>query len=189
LINKDHPYFFVEKLKEKKNIIFQLSKYIYKPDSLFDERECIDIVSDNFSENYIAKLINSLNCDQELAIHSKVLVNGRLMHIPMIDFSIEDSLTADTIYRLKKLLPINIFKNMAFYDSGRSLHAYSTTLISPKQWVEFMGRLLLVNKRDLEIIDNRWVGHRLLGGYSSLRWSNNSGQYLCAPRIIKSITS
>lgn len=185
MINKDHPYYFVEKLRDKKNIVFHLSKYVYKPDSLFDEREYIEVLSDNFSDKNIIKLINSLNDDQELAIHSKVTVNGKTLHIPMIDFAIEDSLTPDIMYRLKQFLPKNIFINMAFYDSGRSLHGYSTTLIYPKQWIEFMGRLLLVNNRSQQITDNQWIGHRLLGGYSSLRWSNNSGQYLCEPYSIK----
>jgi len=186
LINKDHPYYFIEKLREKKNVAFQFSKYIYKPDSLFDEREYLDIGSNEFSERKVIQLIESLNSDQELAIHSKLSVNGRTLHIPMVDFAMEGPLTFDTIYRLKQFLPKNVISNMAFYDSGRSLHAYSTTLISPKEWIEFMGRLLLVNKIDLEIIDNRWIGHRLLGGYSSLRWSNSSGQYLSEPRIIQS---
>jgi hypothetical protein len=185
LINKEHPFYFIEKLRDKRNIVFQLSTYIYKPDSLFDEREFIEVASDAFSEQKIIELINSLNSEQELAIHSKVIVNGKTFHIPMIDFAIEDSLTPDIMYRLKQCLPKNIFLNMAFYNSGRSLHAYSTTLITPKQWIEFMGRLLLVNRRGHEIIDNRWIGHRLLGGYSSLRWSNNSGQYLCEPQAIK----
>lgn len=185
MINTDHPYFFVERLRDKKNIIFQLSKYIYKPDSLFDEREFIDISSEDLTEENIVKLIKSLNSDQELAIHSKVTVNGRTFHIPMIDFSIKGPLTIDTVYRLNQFIKKNICNNMEFYNSGRSLHAYSTTLISPKQWFEFMGRLLLINTKGKEIIDNRWIGHRLLGGYSSLRWSNNSGLYLCEPHTIK----
>jgi len=187
LINKEHPYYFVESLRDKKNIIFHLSKYVYKTDSLFDEREYIDIQAIDFSEENIVKIIKSLDSDQELAFHSNVTINGRTWHMPMIDFSIEGHLTIDTIYRLKQFLPKNVCTNMEFYNSGRSLHAYSTTLISPKQWIEFMGRLLLINKKSLEIIDNRWIGHRLLGGYSSLRWSNNSGQYLCEPHIIKAI--
>lgn len=185
MISKEHPFYFVEKLRDKRSIVFQFSKYVYTPDSLFDEREYIEITSDTFSEKNIIELINSLNRDQELAIHSKVVVNGKTFHIPMIDFAIQDSLSSDIMYRIKQLLPKNIFANMAFYDSGRSLHAYSTTLISPKQWIEFMGRLLLVNKKNQEIVDSRWVGHRLLGGYSSLRWSNNSGQYLSEPKAFR----
>lgn len=45
-----------------------------------------------------------------------------------------------------------------------------------------MGHLLLINPRNgAEVVDTRWVGHRLIGGFGSLRWSNNSGQYLGLP--------
>ena len=67
-----------------------------------------------------------------------------------------------------------------FSNSGRSFHAYSLRLISPKEWREFMGRLLLLNLPGRSsFIDSRWVGHRLVAGYASLRWTANSEQYTC----------
>lgn len=82
--------------------------------------------------------------------------------------------------------------NMAVYGSGRSFHVYSTTLLGPKDWFDFMGRLLLINPRgQKEIVDTCWIGHRLIGGFGSLRWSNNSGMYLGSlsrisfPRIVR----
>ena len=35
-----------------------------------------------------------------------------------------------------------------------------------------------------EIVDSRWIGHRLIGGYSSLRWTNNTGMYRSEPSKI-----
>jgi hypothetical protein len=35
-----------------------------------------------------------------------------------------------------------------------------------------MGRLLLLNLPEKPcLVDTRWVGHRLIGGYAALRWS------------------
>ena len=53
------------------------------------------------------------------------------------------------------------------------------------EWIKFMGSLLLLNiPGKIKIVDSRWVGHRLLGGYASLRWSNNTRQYKRFPVLI-----
>jgi hypothetical protein len=165
--------------------VFHLSKYTYKADSLFDERDCLSVHSDTFTENWVAQTITSLSSNQELAIHSNVIIKGRTWHIPMIDFAAEMEISRQTIDRLRQFLPRSVFLNMAFFASGRSFHAYSTALLSPKEWHGFMGRLLLITPaRGTELIDSRWVGHRLIGGFCSLRWSNNSGLYRGEPRLI-----
>lgn len=66
------------------------------------------------------------------------------------------------------------------------MHAYGSGLISNKEWVQVMGALLLANlPNEKSIIDSRWIGHRLIGGVASLRWSANSDAYLKAPSLIK----
>ena len=47
-----------------------------------------------------------------------------------------------------------------------------------------MGSLLLVNPphSSNNIIDTRWIGHRIRSGFSALRWSNNSGTYKAVPK-------
>lgn len=183
MINIDHPFCLIKQLV-KDSSIYTLSKYIYLPDSVTDEREFFKVKGNDFNQNFVFDHLKNLNADQELAFHSIIKdSHGKIKHIPMIDFTIEDEISRDTYYRLKYLLEKNIFNNLVFYSSGRSFHAYSTTLISNKEWQVFMGRLLLVNPKDADnsIIDTRWVGHRLLSGYSTLRWSNNSGKYLQLP--------
>jgi len=185
VITHDHPYFFLAKLYQNEDAIFHLSKYKYVADSLFDEREFISVRATELTESWLESAINSLDPEYELALHSKVLIRNRTYHIPMIDFSISGSFTTEAVNRMRYFLPKNVMLNMEIYDSGRSFHAYSTTLIQPKKWIEFMGRLLLINSRkDQHIVDTRWVGHRLIGGFSSLRWSNNTNQYLGLPRRI-----
>lgn len=178
----NHPFNFLVPLFQKHDAEFTFSRYVYTPDSLFDEREIFSLRGDQITEDKIAKEIESLRNDQELAFHSTVRIGGKNLHIPMIDFSIEDPITATIFDRMSRYLPKALMLNMAIYASGRSFHAYSTTLLSPKEWHIYMGKLLLINPRDnKEIVDTRWIGHRLIGGFGSLRWSNSSGIYKGQP--------
>ena len=185
MITECHPYSFLQGLFQKDDAIFSFSKYVYLPDSLFDERTILSVSGKELSEGRINQEIGSLRPDQELALHSSVRIGGKKLHIPMIDFSSEKMITGEIFDRMSRYLPKALMLSMAVYATGRSFHAYSTTLLSPKEWVEFMGRLLLINPRDQpDIVDSRWVGHRLIGGFGSLRWSNNSGKYLGLPSRI-----
>ena len=102
----------------------------------------------------------------------------------MFDFTIKNQITREAYYRLNNFIDKKIFQNMIFFSSGHSFHAYSTKLLTHKEWLSFMGSLLLVNSVDAQnsIIDTRWIGHRIMSGYGSLRWSNNSGKYLQIPK-------
>jgi hypothetical protein len=186
VIDRDHPFYCLNQLFKNENAIFSLSKYVYTADTLFDERELIEVESENLTENWLKEQVTSLNSNQELAFHSLVKLNGRNYHIPMIDFSLSDDFNSEIYDRMSRYLSKKILLNMSIYFSGRSYHAYSTSLLSPKEWLDFMGRLLLINPpQSNSIIDSRWIGHRLIGGYSSLRWTNNSKQYMGMPKRIK----
>ena len=182
MITENHPFHYLSTLFRQEDAIFTLSKYAYIPDSLMDERELINVSGDKLTPNWIEATMASLRPGQELAFHSSVRIRDRNWHIPMIDFSIEKGVSQKIFDRMSCYLPKSLMLNMALYSSGRSYHAYSTTLLGRKDWQDFMGRLLLINPRNSKnIVDTRWIGHRLIGGYSSLRWSNNSGQYLTLP--------
>lgn len=186
MIDQNHPFYFLSSLFRKKEATFEFSKYVYTPDSLLDERDTFLLAGDDLTEEWILLNLSQLRPDQELAIHSKVSIAGRKWHIPMIDFSLEEEMSQDVFDRMSRYLPKSLMLNMAVYSSGRSFHAYSTTLLTPKEWYDFMGRLLLINPRSAdEVVDTRWVGHRLIGGYGSLRWSNNSGQYFGLPTRVR----
>lgn len=182
MIAEDHPFHFLSPLFRRENAIFSLSKYVYTPDILLDEREFLSLPSKDLTKDWIEETIASLRPDQELALHSIVRMNGRNWHIPMIDFSLEEMRPQVVFDRMSSYLPKALMLNMAVYSSGRSFHAYSTTLIGQKAWHDFMGRLLLINPRGKDnIVDTRWIGHRLIGGFGSLRWSSNSGYYAGLP--------
>lgn len=182
MITEAHPVRFLSTLFKRSGATFTLSKYVYTPDSLMDEREVLSVAGDHLTEEWVDLMIASLRSDQELAFHSTVRLNGKTWHVPMIDFSLETGLSENIFDRMSRYLPKALMLSMAAFSSGRSFHAYSTTLLAPREWYDFMGRLLLINPRDGEaVVDTRWVGHRLIGGFGSLRWSNNSGQYAGLP--------
>lgn len=186
MIRDDHPFHFLSPLFEAEDSVFWFSKYVYLPDSPLDEREAFSVQGEDISELVVGQMMSSLRSDQELAIHSSVRIKDRNYHIPMIDFSMEEDMGYEVFDRMSRYLKKSLVLNMAFFRSGRSFHAYSTTLLTPKEWLDFMGRLLLVNPAGSQsIVDSRWVGHRLIGGFGSLRWSNNSGLYLGAPSRTK----
>lgn len=182
MIIENHPFHFLAPLFQREQATFALSKYVYTPDSLLDEREVLAVSGDDMTEEWIKTTLSKLRPDQELAFHSIVRISGRNWHIPMIDFSLTNGMSQNIFDRMSRYLPKALMLNMAVYATGRSFHAYSTTLLGPKEWYDFMGRLLLINPRDTgSVVDTRWVGHRLIGGFGSLRWSNNTGQYLSLP--------
>lgn len=184
MINQDHPYIFIKSILDNE-ANYSMSKYIYLPDSLSDERQFFHPKGSEFSEYYVSQLINTLNTNQELAFHSNIKTkSGRTYHIPMIDFTIQNEISRDAYYRLNNFISKKVFNEMTFFSSGHSFHAYSSKLLTHKEWLSFMGSLLLVNPVNAEnsIIDTRWIGHRVMSGYGSLRWSNNSGKYLQLPK-------
>ena len=184
-IEASHPFFLIRNLAStlSDDAEFEFSIYEYEPQSILDIRETERIKAWDLSEELIENIINTLPNNKELAIHSAVRINKKLFHIPMIDFVTPEQEISGKIDTIRQLLPREIFNEISFYHSGRSCHAYSLKLIKHSDWVSFMGRLLLISKpNENQIIDTRWIGHRLLAGYSSLRWSNNSKQYLAAPK-------
>jgi hypothetical protein len=184
MISGDHPFFFLEPLFGRSGAVFHFSRYVYTPDSLFDDRETFQMHGTAITVGWLEEQFASLKRHQELAIHSKVLLEGRTVHIPMLDFAV-DRIGPEELDRIRAFLPERVFSTSTFYSSGRSYHAYATSLLGPKDWHVFLGRALLINPRDGEqIVDARWVGHRLIAGYCSLRLSNSSGQYRGMPKRV-----
>lgn len=167
------------------DVVVEFSIYKYRPQSILDDREVFYEKISNLDEGWLDLKLKSLQEDKELALHSRFKLGRRYYHIPMIDFScpVDDLENARKV--LLSLLPKDLYESLSYYDSGRSIHAYGATPIVHNKWIEFMGRLLLVNLPGKpSFIDARWIGHRLVGGYSALRWSANSDYYLKVPEKI-----
>lgn len=185
IIEANHPYLVVEEIigGYGKDLRFEFGQYIHYKDTIEDYREYIQLDAEETNKERIEELISSLKPDYELALHSRVhFGTGEILHIPMIDFN--GRLSPEDWKRVIGILPPKITKNLIIFETGNSYHGYSTELLHKEDWIEFMGTVLLLNTPNSEpIIDSRWVGHRLLGGFGSLRWSCNTSQYKKTPNL------
>jgi hypothetical protein len=183
---RNHPFEIVESIKSKygANITFEFGKYIYLPQSVEEKRESFKVRADEINLTLINSYLDSLEPNQELALQSKVYSSATdFLHIPMIDFLCVEfgKYEAQT---LTGILPNDIIKDFYLYDSGSSFHGYGVKLITEREWAQFMARLNLANFLNKKpIVDWRWVSHRLLAGYGSLRWSYNTAKHLRMPGL------
>ena len=183
MIPDTHPYWHVRSLVASRPEVLALSAsyYIYRPQTLGDERTIKTIAREEFLDaSYIDSLLSNTPTDYELAIHSDVRTRGgELNHLVMVDMSTSAKAHLD---KLRAFVGEAFFREIEWYDSGRSFHGYGTSLLSEREWVQLFGVLLLSNKPRLEpTVDPRWIGHRLIAGYSSLRWTKNTSHYLALP--------
>lgn len=177
-----HPLSFVEELvgSRSEELLLEFSKYSYHPQEIEDRREVFRLKASCLRE--VEEELKGLEKGKEIAFHSRVICaeEDKVKHLPLVDFA--GSLDKRKVDTFRGVVGERIFKNIVFFESGRSYHGYVKRLISVEQWVEFMGTILLANLPDQpEIVDSRWVGHRLRAGYGALRWSCNSEQYLQLP--------
>ena len=109
------------------------------------------------------------------AIGNHVYVEGA-MHIPMLDLEVEAKpenmqFAIDSIKALGQ-------KHGVILMSGASYHYWGFELLTTDEWRAFMHTSLLLD----DVVDRRWVGHRLLDGFSNLRLSEK-GNYGFSPYI------
>jgi hypothetical protein len=161
----------------------ELGIYNYAPQSIADERRIVRISANNFWKKFAA-LREKLSEHEDIAVHSRVSTtiagHKRWLHVPMID--LRNDLKDSDVDELIKAARDFGAKEVAIYFSGRSFHVYAYTLLPMRRWTAFMGRCLLLNRADEpELVDARWVGHRLLAGYGALRWTRQSKWYHSEP--------
>jgi len=186
-----HPIQTLKKIADKlpHDAEFEFSIYEHAPQSILDTRSIFTMKSSELSTDFILEIVSNLAETEELALHSRIRSGKKLLHIPMIDFCSQSNEINENSNLIKNILPKKISRELEIYKSGNSYHGYSLTLISSKEWIDFMGRLLLLNlPQKSRITDTRWIGHRLMAGYSSLRWSNNTNIYLMTPQFEKNFT-
>lgn len=190
-IPRNHPYWHVRGiLFNNKNIASAtLSYYHYIPQSISDDRHTFKIERNNFlDEHYVAEILNSGPYESELAIHSNVQTyTGEEFHIPMIDMSTP---SRAHLLKLRPYIGDDSFSSFSWFSSGRSFHGYGSYLVNHAAWTQLMGILLLANQKDMKpLVDPRWIGHRLLAGYSALRWTKRTSYYINTPTHIENIYS
>lgn len=182
-IPHSHPYWiFNEVAKSNVNISnFCMSRYIYTPNTINDDRIALAIPrSQMLNENFIENILSNLLPEENVAIHSNIYMNnGETVHLPMVDMHTGSKAHLE---KINSVLPHVLRNEIKWYSSGRSFHGYGKTLINHDEWVKLMGRLLLCNQKSMTpTVDPRWIGHRLIAGYASLRWTKNGEHYLAMP--------
>lgn len=158
-----------------------MSRYIYTPNTVYDKRTLINLTRQQIlDEVAMSNILANLSPEENIAIHSNIIMNdGRSMHLPMIDMQTGSKAHLE---KINSILPKEIHNEITWYSSGRSFHGYGKILLTIDEWVKFMGYLLLCNQKNMTpTVDPRWIGHRLLAGYSALRWTKNGLHYLAMP--------
>lgn len=183
-----HPVKFAEALVQKhgENLLLSFSRYFYRPASVFDERLKFSVPGRVVTPAWLEAELANLPDGWELAVNSHVKdERGRTFHVGLIDFA--EGASRKTIeVSVRNLLGEDALRHLWLYDSGRSFHGYLFHLMIPKDWRAFLGRLLLMNQVDAsDVVDARWVGHRLVGGYCALRWSMNTEWYKQMPSRVR----
>ncbi len=124
------------------------------------------VVKDGGLPEKLAKLAATLNQGQVLVLISAMkLPNGRRMHLPMLDLSTKSTRRGGEATVRAALSALGVTGQLA--ESGRSFHFFGSRLLTEKQHREFLARALLF----APIVDDRWIAHQLISGYSSLRMS------------------
>lgn len=181
-----HPYWLMHSVVSSEPAVktLYLSYYLHRPQSLVDERTLLAVSRANFLDpQHIAQLIDRCPPDQELAIQSAMdCTDGVVRHIHMVDMSTS---SRAHLGKLKAFVGAETFHGYAWFETGRSYHGYGNQLVTQEQWVAYMGLLLLSNQKDLKAtVDPRWIAHRLIAGFATLRWSRNTKHYLRLPHRI-----
>jgi len=187
MVRRDHPFWHMKShlLATLPNLVLEYSVYVYRGYGITESRKVCSIRAEELSEEWLEDRIGNLGDKQELAVHSRVQVDSKIFHVPMIDFV--NANYYDQIQRRIQHINDKLGQEVWIYSSGRSLHGYYFLLIEEARWLEFLGSLLLCNSRGEfpnEIVDSRWVGHSLDHGFSALRWSQNTERHQAAPSLL-----
>ncbi|WP_162932148.1 primase 1D-like protein [Solimonas sp. K1W22B-7] len=187
LARHNHPLEVIREIRRLHgdDLMLTFSRYLYRPQTILDQREVFSVSITEVTGDWFRRQSQQLEHGWELALNSKVRdARRRTNHIPMIDFS-PSKINARHFDLMREILGRSVFQTLSLFSSGRSFHGYTSQLLTPSQWQDFMGRLLLLNEPTKEpLVDARWIGHRLISGYAALRWTANSSHYAGAPTRI-----
>jgi len=197
-----HPYEFVVPFiaRAAPGGVVSVSTYEYRPQSVRDVRVVRQVsMAELIEPGWLERSVGQLGPKRELSFHSTVDVGANgirkpVFHLPMLDLATSD---ADVAHQVGRRLAAVIAgepqpdgssvrdPNWRLFFSGRSFHLYYLALLSTESWIRFLARALLENPPgNPDIVDSRWVGHRMLAGYGALRWSWRTSHYRTAPTSV-----
>jgi len=179
-----HPVQFLRELRHRygDGLELSFSRYRYKRRVREEVRRTFRVSVREVDLAWLQRQVACLAPGEELAFESRVRIGRSLRHVPMLDFC---GMKPGHLAAVIEVLPKYKLNKPFVYFSGRSFHAYFPVLMTSRQWVKFMGSALLCNTPSHpRVVDQRWVGHRLIGGYAALRWSWNTDTYKAMPRRV-----
>jgi hypothetical protein len=158
----------------------------YGAPARYRDTTSIQIGAREFQDKEVLKFFETAHAlDHDITLLSAVTFpDGSIRHMQMIDFACKPEQVTKKVAALAKEIGLD-FDDFEFFDSGRSFHGYGVELLTRDEWIEFKGKLLLLNVPDEpDIVDQRWIGHRLTKGTSALRWTTHAPKYLKVPSPI-----
>lgn len=147
-------------------------------EALFHNSFCSCI---NISSNELENISNLIlqNSARQFAISSSVtLKNGKVKHIPMLDFHIPMRSSFPSV--IQDILNLLGEGDGFILESGESYHYYGTRLLDEKQMLIFLAKALRMSP----IIDRAWISHQIEEGACALRIGAKKGFY---PHIVKTL--
>lgn len=130
----------------------------------------------------VTEVAKDLEVQEVYSFTSKVrLVNGKYMHIPMMNFHPEEGVSIDHIERIVERICGR--QQGVLLATGRYYHYFGNFLLAEDDWVKFMGAFLL----PCIAVSPKYIGHRLLDGYSTLRLTTEPKYKSCLPTVIRII--
>ena len=70
-----------------------------------------------------------------------------------------------------------------FLDSGRYFHYFGNFVLSNEEWSQFNGAFLM----PCILVSPRYIGHRLINGYNTLRLTNDNAFKTKIPEVVEII--
>ena len=126
--------------------------------------------------------------NEEFAMNSlvevKVDTENRVMHVPMIDFEINTSISEaiDALnYIQNEFLDMPKSAKIFLLKTDSSYHAYFDLLMEEDEYMSFLNAIKIAHEKTK--VDTFWATACLKRGYSCLRWTANSEHYKSAPRF------
>ena len=127
-------------------------------------RTMYEVCRADVTSQYVDSLKSVLAPNFALALTSRVdLHDGTTGHIPMLDLKCAVSPAGQSAVA-EFLREIGCTRG-ALLDSGQSYHYYGFEAITEPEWRVFLGTCLL----SAALVDTRYIAHRLIDGYCSLR--------------------
>jgi hypothetical protein len=146
----------------------------------FPGKYLVDLPREKISTSLFLSLKSDIDERDALGILSKVdaVTDYKELHIPMMDFCC--SVSVENMKIIKKALWEIGEREGVLLESGRSYHYYGLSLLTPKEWVKFLSKCLLLTG----LVDPRYIGHSLLENSCCLRISTTTTNKPHLPEVV-----